>query len=60
MCIRDRAYICLKLSWLYRGLIEQLTADGISTESEELVSAQKAEKSVSYTHLDVYKRQHLS
>lgn len=40
----EKAYICLKLSWLYRGLIEQLTADGISTESEELVSAQKAEK----------------
>lgn len=40
----EKAYICLKLSWLYRGLIEQLTADGISTESKELVNAQKAEK----------------
>ena len=28
----------------YRGLLEQLTADGISTDSKELVNAQKAEK----------------
>lgn len=40
----EKAYICLKMSWLYRGLIEQLTADGISAESEELASAQKSEK----------------
>ena len=40
----EKAYICLKISWHYRGLIEQLTPDGISTESKELVNAQKAEK----------------
>ena len=40
----EKAYICLKLSWLYRGLLEQLASDCRSTDSEEFVSAQKSEK----------------
>jgi uncharacterized protein (DUF2225 family) len=40
----EKAYICLKLSWLYRGLLEQFASDCRSTNSEEFVSAQKSEK----------------
>ena len=40
----EKAYICLKLSWLYRGLLEQLAVCGRSTDSKALLSAQKAEK----------------
>ena len=39
----EKAYICLKMSWLYRGLLEKLVADGESPDSEELVNAQKSE-----------------
>ena len=31
------------MSWLYRGLLENLVADGESPDSEELVNAQKSE-----------------
>ena len=40
----EKAYICLKLSWLYRGLLEQLASDCRLTDSEEFASAQKSEK----------------
>ena len=62
MCIRDRPYAYK----LIRQLNEELKAKGFITITgrvnrqyfyERLYGAGKEEKSVSYTHLDVYKRQ---
>ena len=41
--LSEKAYTCLKLSWLYRGQIEEMKSDGYPSESEEVKSAHESE-----------------
>lgn len=42
----EKAYICLKLSWVYRGWLEEMEAEGIS--DEELLATRRQEEIVYY------------
>ena len=54
MCIRDRAY------WVNTGkneILEDVLKVATEDITERLYSLLQGERAVSYTHLDVYKRQ---
>ena len=42
--VSEKAYICLKISWLYRGMGEELQKDGYSSSSEEFKNASESEE----------------
>lgn len=44
--VSERAYCCLKLSWLFRGKVEEMLSEGFSTNDQLIIHAKQEEKNL--------------